>query len=80
MSEVFFFRKLYTPTFIQFIFWLWLAAIWAGALVGGIAIMSQGGIMILLGLIYIPVVGILGTILARIGCEILIVIFRFILN
>jgi|SRR5580692_10257834 hypothetical protein len=71
-----YFRKLITPTVIQVIFWIWLAGIWLGALVTGIGLMSQGGVMILLGLIEFLVAGILGSIFARVSCELIMVIFQ----
>ncbi len=71
-----FFNKLITPTVIQVIFWIWLAGIWLGALGSGIALMSQGGVMILFGLVEFLIFGILGSIFARVGCELIIVVFQ----
>jgi hypothetical protein len=76
MGDLFFFRKLFTPTVIQFIFWIWLALIWLGALGSGIALMTQGGIFILLGLIEFIAIGFIGTVVARVSCELVIVFFQ----
>src|SRR5580658_1305171 len=74
--DFFFFKKLITPTVIQVIFWIWLAGIWLGALGSGIALMSQGGFLILVGLIEFLLIGVLGSIFARVSCEVVIVFFQ----
>jgi hypothetical protein len=71
-----YFNKLITPTVIQVIFWIWLVGIWLGALASGIMMMSQGGVLILVGLIQFLIVGILGSIFARVSCELIMVIFQ----
>jgi|HubBroStandDraft_1064217.scaffolds.fasta_scaffold462370_1 hypothetical protein len=74
--DFFFFKKLITPTVIQVIFWIWLAGIWLGALGSGIALMSQGGFLILVGFIEFLLIGVLGSIFARVSCEVVIVFFQ----
>lgn len=60
------FKKMITPTFIQVIFWLGVA----GCVIGGLAAMFT--VDFLQGLIML----ILGPIMVRIYCEIMIVFFR----
>jgi hypothetical protein len=76
MKEFFFFHKMFTRSFIQFIYWLFLAVAWIGALALGITLMSQGGVMILAGLVAFVLIGLVYSIGARIWCELMIVIFE----
>ncbi len=70
MGDFLTFRKFITPTVIQIIFWIGVVV----CVIGGIAAMAQGqgamGVLSGIGMI------ILGPIMVRIYCEILIVIFR----
>jgi hypothetical protein len=74
--DFFFFKRMITPAVIQVVFWIWLAGIWLGALGSGITLMSQGGVMILIGLIEFLIVGVLGSIFARVSCELVMIIFE----
>jgi hypothetical protein len=66
MEDFISFRRMVTPTVIQLLFWLGVAV----CVIGGF-IMLVGG-AVLMGIAYI----ILGPIIVRIYCELLIVIFR----
>ncbi|MBS3819923.1 DUF4282 domain-containing protein [bacterium] len=70
MRDFLTFRKFITPVIIQIIFWIGVV----GSVIGGfVAMIQQGGIGgVFLGLVII----ILGPIMIRIYCEILILIFR----
>ena len=74
LSDYLTFRAMITPIFIQVIFWLGVAAIVVMALIAMIAGISNGeaGIAILYGLLTIVV----GPVVWRIYCELLIVFFR----
>jgi hypothetical protein len=69
MNNFFRFDRLITPTFIKIIFWVGLVL----TVLGGLAVLiaANGGVKII-GLIYLVV----GPILWRIYCEILIVVFK----
>ncbi|HEY7115428.1 MAG TPA: DUF4282 domain-containing protein [Tepidisphaeraceae bacterium] len=68
MNDFLSFRKMITPLFIQVIFWLFVILV----VISGIITMTQGGAMILAGLLAI----IVGPLIARIYCELLIILFR----
>jgi hypothetical protein len=68
MNEFLSFRKMITPIFIQVIFWLFVVL----AVISALVTMFQGGVNILFGLIFLVV----GPFLARIYCELLIILFR----
>ncbi|MHB1155501.1 MAG: DUF4282 domain-containing protein [Phycisphaerales bacterium] len=73
MDEFLSFRKMITPTFIQVIFWVGVAVIALVALSAFITGLRYDSAMTLLtGFIWL----ILGPILWRIYCELLIIIFR----
>ena len=67
-NELLNFRKMITPTVIQVVFWLGIVAV----VVGGIWQMTAGGWAILIGLVSI----VLGILLVRVYCEIIILLFR----
>ncbi len=66
MDDFISFRRMLTPTVIQLLFWLGVAA----CVIGGFVMLARGAV--LMGIIYI----ILGPIAVRVYCELLIVIFR----
>lgn len=68
MNEFLAFRKFITPLFIQVIFWIGVAVI----VIASIVVMSQGGVMILAGLLALPI----WLLFFRIYCELLILLFR----
>jgi uncharacterized protein DUF4282 len=68
MGDFFSFRRMITPVIIQTLFWIFTAI----AVLGGLVLLFRGGSGTLLGLIWIVV----GPLIARVYCEILIVIFR----
>ena len=68
MNDFFSFRRMITPVIIQILFWVFTAI----AVIGGIVLMFGGGAKTALGLIWIVV----GPLVARVYCEILIVVFR----
>jgi hypothetical protein len=68
MNEFLSFRKMITPIFIQFIFWLFVVLM----VISGLVTMFNGGISILAGLLIM----IIGPFMARIYCELLIILFR----
>jgi hypothetical protein len=68
MNEFLSFRKMITPIFIQIIFWIAVVM----AVIGALSIMFQGGLNIVIGLIMLVV----GPFIARIYCELLIIMFR----
>jgi hypothetical protein len=68
MNDFLSFRKMITPIFIQFIFWLFVVMV----VLGGLITMFQGGASIFAGLIMI----VLGPLFARMYCELLIILFR----
>ncbi len=70
------FRKMITPTIIQVLFWIGVAAVVIsgfGVLMNGI---RAGGFSIVVALISAPLTVIVGVLIVRIGCELLIVIFQ----
>ena len=70
MSDFLSFRRMITPMFIQVIFWIFVAIsvlIGLGLIIGG----STGGEQ-LFGFLYL----ILGPLIARVYCEIVIIFFR----
>ena len=68
-SEFLAFRKFITPVFIQVIFWLMVI----GAVISALITMFRGGVAgFFLGLIWLVV----GPVIARIYCELLILLFR----
>ena len=62
------FDKMITPTIIKIIFWIGSVA----AILAGLATMFRGGPAVIIGLIWI----VLGPLIVRIYCEIVIVIFK----
>jgi hypothetical protein len=68
MNDFLSFRKMITPIFIQIIFWI--AVVFA--VIGALITMFQGGLSIVVGLIMLVV----GPFIARIYCELLIIMFR----
>src|SRR5260221_13270506 len=68
MNEFLSFRKMITPIFIQVIFWIFVVM----SVIVAIGAMFQGGVAILGGLIFL----IIGPFMARIYCELLIILFR----
>jgi hypothetical protein len=68
MSEFFSFRRMITPVIIQILFWIFTAI----AVIGGLVLLFRGGAGTALGLVWIVV----GPLVARVYCEILIVVFR----
>jgi len=65
MNEYLTFRKMITPIFIQVIFWLGVL----GCVITGLGTMSQSALMGLATLI-------LGPLVVRIYCELIIVVFK----
>jgi hypothetical protein len=68
MGEFLAFRKFVTPLVIVILFWLGVI----GAVISAFGMMSQGGIYILAGLVWL----VAGPLLVRIYCELLILLFR----
>ena len=68
LGSLFLFNGMFTPKIITFVYWLALA----GCLIGGIGAMGQRSMGVWVGIGII--VG--GTVLARIWCELLIVLFK----
>ena len=68
MNEFLAFRKFITPVFIQVIFWIGVVMV----VIAAITAMTQGGVMIVAGLIWLVV----GPFIIRIYCELLILLFR----
>jgi hypothetical protein len=62
------FEKMITPVVIEVLFWVGVVA----TVIGAIVIMSRGGIAILGGVIFL----VLGPLMVRIYCELLILLFR----
>ncbi len=74
MDEFLKFKKMITPIIIQILFWIGtVCSVIFGLLsiVGGLNAYSGGGAMVFMGLLTI----LIGPVIARIYCEILIVIF-----
>ncbi len=75
MQEYLAFRKMITPVAIQIIFWIGVVACLIVGLVnivGGASAPYGGGTTVLTGILMI----LLGPVLVRIYCELLIVVFR----
>lgn len=68
MEDFLSFRKMLTPIIIQVLFWIGVLA----TVISGLVMMTQGGSNIAMGVLSI----VLGPIIVRIYCELLIVIFR----
>lgn len=72
MRDIFFFDKMLTPKIITFVYWVMLV----GAVIGGLASMFRGYgfsfTSFIMGIIY----AIVGVVVARIWCELLIVLFK----
>lgn len=62
------FDNMITPTIIKILFWIGVGA----SLLTGLIIMFAGGFAVILGLIWL----VLGPVLVRVYCELLIVIFK----
>lgn len=74
MNNFFSFDTMITPAIIKFVFWLGLAVtvlVGLGLVLGGLA-GDGGGSLVVLGLVYL----VLGPILVRVYCELIIVLFR----
>jgi hypothetical protein len=75
MYEYLTFRKMVTPVIIQVIFWVGVSLCLIFGIVmivGGALSQTGGGIMVLLGLVYL----LLGPIVTRIYCEVVMLFFR----
>ncbi len=75
MGDFLAFRKMITPTIIQIIFWLGVLVcviVAFGAIVGGSAMSGTG----MGGPLYGLLILVLGPVLVRVYCELLIVLFR----
>jgi hypothetical protein len=74
MEDFLKFRKMITPVIIQILFWVGVGASVIGALgMMVVGVTSDGqGIMVLVGLVML----VLGPVLVRIYCELLILFFR----
>jgi hypothetical protein len=68
MEEFLGFKKMITPVLIQMLFWLGVLM----CVIGGFAFMLRGGVGLFIGIGYI----ILGPVVVRVYCELLIVIFN----
>src|SRR5580658_1447244 len=68
MQDFLAFRKFITPIFIQIIFWIGVVVY----VIAGIAVMTQGGPAVLMGILVL----LIGPIFWRIWCELLMVIFQ----
>jgi len=62
------FDKMITPTIIKIIFWIGSVV----AIIAGLGMLFQGGRFVIIGLVWI----VLGPLIVRIYCEIVIVIFK----
>jgi hypothetical protein len=67
MQDLLSFNRMITPVFIHAIYWIGIAAV----ILAGLAVIAGGG-NILKGLLAMVV----GLIVVRVGCEVLIVLFR----
>jgi hypothetical protein len=67
MQDLFSFNRMITPVFIHVIYWIGIVAV----LLAGFSVVAGGG-GILKGLLAMVV----GVIVVRVGCEVLIVLFR----
>ncbi|GAB4508485.1 MAG: hypothetical protein Tsb0026_07180 [Sulfuricaulis sp.] len=67
MQDLLSFNKMITPVFIHVIYWIGIAAV----LLNGI-----GGVVGGAGVVRRVVVAVVGLIVVRVGCEVLIVLFR----
>jgi len=78
MSDENFFNKLLsfdtmiTPSIIKIIYFILVAL----SILGGVILLLQGGVSTILGLVYI----VLGPLIIRIYCELLIVVFKILQN
>ena len=68
MQDFLTFKRMVTPIIIQILFWV--GAVFS--VVYGLYTMTQGGMAIVLGLMMV----ILGPIFVRVGCELVIIVFR----
>ena len=69
------FDKMLTPIIVQVIFWIGVAIsilLGLGMIVKGFASSFGGGILVFMGLVYLVV----GPILTRVYCELLIIVFK----
>ncbi len=67
MQDLLSFNRMITPVFIHVIYWIGIVAV----ILTGLAVVAGGG-SILKGLL----AAVLGLIVVRVGCEVLIVLFR----
>ncbi len=73
MGDFLTFRRFITPIIIQILFWLGVV----GCIIGGIIfIATMGKMMGAMGIIYGLLIIILGPIVVRVDCELLIILFR----
>ena len=70
MSDVFTFKNMITPVLIHFIFWVGLAGLIIGTIVGAVAADTGGGRIILLVFLFF------GPVCWRIACEVLVIWFH----
>lgn len=68
MGDFFSFRRMITPVIIQVLFWIFVAV----AVIGGLALLFKGGSGTLVGLLWL----VTGPLIARVYCELIIVVFR----
>ena len=68
MNDFLSFRKMITPLFIQVIFWIAVVV----SVIAALMTMFQGGLSIVIGLVFL----VIGPFIARIYCELLIIMFR----
>lgn len=79
MRDLFFFESMVTPKIITFVYWLLLVIVAIGALMGisnAIGMMKYQFAAGLGTLVLVPLFAILGAVVARMYCELLIVLFR----
>lgn len=68
MGEFMSFRRFITPAVIQVLFWIGVVVV----IISSLLLMSRGGALAILGLLYF----VMGVILVRVYCELLILFFR----
>lgn len=79
MRDILFFDKMFTPKVITFVYWLLLVAVAIASLIGvgdAIKMMKYQFAAGLGTLVLVPIGAVVGVVVARIYCEILIVLFR----
>lgn len=76
MGRFMYFDEMITPKIIQFVFWIGVALHILGGLIGIFSLATQGVGSFLGALIIVPLIVIVGIVLLRIWCELMIVIFK----